>query len=258
MIGVFLMTLATAGGFFVRRPGWFSYASTPVFDASRAIAPSRTILHYATTTRGSLRETPEHAWERAGNPSLDQIEPGVFTNGENASLGEYVGLESRETGLTTYVVPKVDRVVTFLNQAQWISAFDLNRSHMQMFSGSGNPPEIVMWDVELWGWPCSCVYGWKFSTMWSKRSATSDFTGLGGSPSLADGPIVVPTIPIWSGIAVDCAAWTIGTLLVLQSVSTLQAWMRKRNHRCVRCNYRLEGLTDESPCPECGGVTALQ
>lgn len=64
---------------------------------------------------------------------------------------------------------------------------------------------------------------------------------------------IVPLTPIWSGLLLNIAIWSITAWLLLTLTSTLRTRLRtRRAGKCPQCRYDLRGLPPSAPCPECG------
>lgn len=66
-------------------------------------------------------------------------------------------------------------------------------------------------------------------------------------------PWVLPYRPIWSGLLIDTAVFTVLWMLVFLVPIALVRRRRRRRGACVACGYDLAGTTGDR-CPECGAT----
>ena len=60
----------------------------------------------------------------------------------------------------------------------------------------------------------------------------------------------LPIVPIWSGVLVNMAFWTVLWFPPL-NFHAIRNWLRRRRGRCAKCGYDLRGQF-AAGCPECG------
>jgi hypothetical protein len=99
---------------------------------------------------------------------------------------------------------------------------------------------------EARGLPCLCLYFWKdFGTMTTGGTSLR----IRGEDPWGYDFTVLPTLPIWRGLAVNTAFYGALWLIPLTLPSLVIAHRRRRRGHCPACNYNLTGSTS---CPECG------
>jgi len=124
-----------------------------------------------------------------------------------------------------------------------------------------HPPdlgEVLTFHVfveEARGWPMPCL----FST-YSSPATLDQWTVVSGIPTGLPArwafnlPHAFPIRPIWGGLAVNTAIFSIIILLIMESVSRLRRLMRRKQQLCMHCGYPL-GASPE--CSECGSAVFL-
>lgn len=89
------------------------------------------------------------------------------------------------------------------------------------------------------GWPLRAAEGF---THEHGRSNLPAFT-------IAGRRLVVPTGPIWLGLAANTVVYALPILVLWAGPGLVRGAIRRRRGRCERCGYELAGL---DRCPECG------
>jgi len=69
------------------------------------------------------------------------------------------------------------------------------------------------------------------------------------SPLVLIGGVVIPSEPLWRGIAINLAFWWLLAFGVLSI--PLRPWLRHHKGRCPKCAYDLQ-RDFANGCPECG------
>ena len=110
------------------------------------------------------------------------------------------------------------------------------------------------------GWPLYCLRGQQLHAhvnpdptvrgWWAKNGILLDRRARHRDANW--GKIILPLEPIWTGLAVDAIVYGALLWLVTLGPRTMRRLVRRARGRCVRCGYRLTGLTADR-CPECGG-----
>lgn len=121
---------------------------------------------------------------------------------------------------------------------------------------SGSMPCV---SVDARGWPCRALC-----------SSVTRMAGSSGPTTKIDGGISVeshnnaglvanrgygvllPYRPIWSGLVINTLTFGVPAWLLLSAIPLTRRHLRRRRNHCLKCNYNLQGLAPNMPCPECG------
>jgi len=96
------------------------------------------------------------------------------------------------------------------------------------------------------------AWTWHFGTgKWLSRSIYSSPAQL-----TVDYAWHIPTNPSWLPQHESGGLWIIPFWIPISALSAVHAalawWTRPTGRRCEKCQYSLEGLAPNAPCPECG------
>lgn len=162
----------------------------------------------------------------------------------------------------------------------------ITRSSERAFVGRGwadtNSPELAEFPFPAWGIAPTAVAhansssadGCEHATGWpmlaASYEATTDpltgwkFHARGGIPlplSLSMSPPpralltelrALPLRPIWTGLVINSAFYSIVWLVLVHGASAARRWRRRRCGLCAGCAYDRTGLAPDQRCPECG------
>ncbi|MGH7130414.1 MAG: hypothetical protein ACREJO_00500 [Phycisphaerales bacterium] len=65
-------------------------------------------------------------------------------------------------------------------------------------------------------------------------------------------PLVIPTRPIWPGLAANILIWSVVSVPCIRGAYMLRARLRRQRGLCSDCAYVTAGLPAQGVCPECG------
>ncbi len=100
-------------------------------------------------------------------------------------------------------------------------------------------------------WSCVAECGWPLMCLTLRESKTIPGVGKGRQGALQIGGVVVPSHPLWPGLAINTIFYAaILWLLTLGPLTARRMIRRKRGH-CIKCGYDLRGEFSAG-CSECG------
>jgi hypothetical protein len=125
-----------------------------------------------------------------------------------------------------------------------------------LLNGRRVAPDVI----EAYGWPFRCLRWESFGLASSgavsfgvppykitlKRSSTPVVT----FSNHALGRTVLPLRPIWHGLFLNLALYSLTVTYLFVVATQVRGWTRRRKGNCSACGYSLRGVS--SVCPECG------
>ena len=137
----------------------------------------------------------------------------------------------------------------------------VNRAHLPVWSAFNRDDGITeVISEEARGWPFLAMRSYWLRIETGGGATLIGAIRIGEQPSpfsLDDRTWLWPTIPIWTGLAINVIIYGGVFLAAMKLLAALWATLsqrrRPRKGHCKKCGYDLRGL-EGRPCPECGNV----
>ena len=135
------------------------------------------------------------------------------------------------------------------------------RNHFEIWGDYFSLPDVCT--VFESGFPCRALFGWNVHVSRSHPSSRVEeaegyFELPGGLPGWAVPKSmrgrVLPFLPMWWGMLINGAAWSVVSWGVIGVVLWPRRFWRVKEGRCGGCGYDTTGLPVGGKCPECGRV----
>ncbi|MFO0828759.1 MAG: hypothetical protein U0572_11515 [Phycisphaerales bacterium] len=65
----------------------------------------------------------------------------------------------------------------------------------------------------------------------------------------------IAVAPLWRGLALDLAFWSLSAFLATQAIRSVRTTVRRRAGRCIECGYPVRAIS--AICPECGSAVTI-
>lgn len=107
--------------------------------------------------------------------------------------------------------------------------------------------------IHQFGWPMHCLWNGRIYNQPGPNEPGWTQDGYGGiRVGSRPFPRVLPTLPMWGGLVVDCAVFALLWFRVLLVPGMVRRASRRCRGLCAACAYDLRATPAGAPCPECG------
>lgn len=203
----------------------------------------------------------------AGGPGAAEVAQSLPPNWGEASLPM---LWSRGLGLDLW---QGSWVLSYEGKDPTLRSHEAQKEHNAALHASADPPDIrivvLALDGGRVGWPCRAFH-WYDSSMFPGLGVDGELTRNGSAgltrlsvPTAAPlasitlipalGPRAIPIHPIWPGLLINFAIYTLLAAAFILLIPALKSRRRRARSQCARCGYQINTLPI---CPECGAPAA--
>lgn len=151
-----------------------------------------------------------------------------------------------------YIVGTEDHPIDWKSEPPETLAPDWSRS--TLFPRSSDTPwpqpgQEQLSTVFAAGWPCRAFW---CSPAPPPHKLAIHGGGLQLPRGLGGYPTSIPLRPLVSGLVINTILFSTAWCFILVAPSAWRRHHRRARNACLSCGYRLDGLNEGTPCPECG------